>query len=226
MMYLTRAKSLLFAGFIVIGMPSAATAGVVGQWNMDNTFGTTMVDSSGYGNDGITYNVVTSGAGYVFNGTSSKAVVKNSASLTPGDSDFWYSAQFQTDRMPGVDEDYDIIRKGAASTDGGGFRLEMEYSKGMGVAYCSISDSNGVTLSVRGKKNLADGLLHTATCYKTSAGVTLVVDNLAPMVKAGTLGSVIDIKDLSIGCKQSTCKKADSDWYYGTIRSATISIGN
>jgi len=216
--------ALLTGSLLAASVPASAT--VVGQWNMDNDFGTVMVDSSGYGNNGTMYNIVTSGAGYVFNGASSKAVVKNSVSLTPGDSNFWYSAQFQTDRMPGVGEDYDIIRKGAASTDGGGFRLEMEYSKGMGVGYCSISDNSGHTVSVRGKKNLADGLLHTATCYKTPTGVTLVVDNLAPIVKAGTLTGVTDIKDLASGCKSSTCKKPDSDWYYGTLRSVTISIGD
>ena len=215
---------LLSGSLLAASVPASAT--VVGQWNMDNDFGTVMVDSSGYGNNGTMYNIVTSGAGYVFNGTSSKVVVKNSASLTPGPRDFWYSAQFQTDRMPGVDEDYDIIRKGAASTEGGGFRLEIEYSKGMGVGYCSISDSAGVTLSVRGKKNLADGLFHTATCYKTATGISLVVDNQAPIVKEGALGSIVDIKDLALGCKQSTCKKEDSDWYYGTLRSVTISISD
>ena len=70
------ARVALLTGYMLAAsVPASAT--VVGQWNMDNDFGTVMVDSSGYGNNGTMYNIVTSGAGYVFNGASSKAVVKN-----------------------------------------------------------------------------------------------------------------------------------------------------
>jgi hypothetical protein len=193
---------------------------------MDNTFGTVMEDSSGNGNNGTTYNIVTSGAGYIFDGISSKAVVPHSDTLYIGARDFSYSAVFWTDRVPPSNGDFDIIRKGAASTAGGGFRLEIENSKGKGVAYCSVSDNAGHTLSVRGKLNLSDAQPHTAICEKTAAGLTLEVDSLAPVTKAGVLGAITNTKDLAIGCKSPNCDKPDSDWYNGLLRSVTISVAD
>jgi hypothetical protein len=210
---------------VVLGIPAPAVATVVAQWNMDNTFGTTMEDTSGYGNNGTTYNIVTSGGGYIFNGTNSKAVVPHTDSLNPGDSDFSYSAQVQTDTLPPTNGDYDIIRKGAGSTVGGGFRMEIQNHHGLAEAYCSVSDNAGHTASIRGTTNVADNQLHTLTCQKTSTNLTLLVDDLPPRIKTATIGAVTNTKALGIGVKSPTTKSSDGDWYAGTMRSASISIG-
>ena len=225
MSYSAKDGAVALAAVLALALPTPAFASVAAQWNMDNTFGTTMVDSSGNGNNGTMYNVVTSGGGYIFDGSTSYVVVPNAPSLNPGSSDFSYSAQVQTDRIPPSGTDYDILRHGASSTIGGGYRLEIERSNGRAVAYCSVSDSSGVTASIRGTTNVADGNLHTLTCSKTSTGITLQVDALAPLVKAATLGSVGNAKPFLIGVKALNVSGVDADWYFRTIRSATVSVG-
>src|SRR5690348_6241516 len=72
-----------------LAFPSAAAATtVVAQWDMADTFGDTMTDSSGNNNNGTTYNIVTSGTGYVFDGGTSKVIVPDSPTLNPGAADF------------------------------------------------------------------------------------------------------------------------------------------
>ena len=211
-----------------LGTATATTAGltVVAQWNMNEMSGTVMQDSSGNGNNGALYNVQTTGAGYVFNGATSKVQVPNSPSLNPGTRDFSYGAQVQTSRVPPAGGDYDVLRHGAKSTDGGGFRLEIENSNGIGKAYCSISDSTGFTLSVRGTTNVADGNLHTLTCAKNASGITLQVDSLAPVTRNGSLGSIANSKPFLVGVKAPNTTSPDADWYYGALHGATVSVGS
>jgi len=201
---------------------SAAGSTPLAQWNMDETFGTTMHDSSGNHNDGDMHDIVTSGGGFMFNGTSSKVIVPNSASLDPT-GDFSFSVQVQTDRIPPSGGDYDLLRKGAASTAGGGYRIEIENSKGIAKAYCQVKDSLGHGASIRGKTNLADGKLHTITCIKRSTGLTLEVDDLAPLTKAASLtGPIKNTKELVLGVKAPKATGSDADFYYGTMRSAGV----
>src|SRR5689334_10440737 len=145
------------AAVLNFAFTSSALAGVVAQWNMDNDFGTIMTDSSGNGNDGTLYNVTTSGSGYMFDGTSSKVVVPNSASLTPGTQDFSYTVQLQTDRIPPQGTDYDVLRKGTSIKTGGEYKLEIVYNDGIGKAYCVVKDAEGHIATKRGTTNVADG---------------------------------------------------------------------
>jgi hypothetical protein len=203
---------------------SSPTLQLVAQWNMAETSGTTMYDSSGSGINGTLYHVSTTGSGYVFNGSTSKVVVPDSPSLNPGSKDFAYTAQVQTAAVPPKDGDYDVIRHGAAATDGGGYRLEIEYSKGIGEAYCSISDSTGHTLSIRGTTNVTDGKTHTLTCSKNANGISLQVDSLAPCTKTGTLGSIGNAKPFLLGVKSETTTSSNGDWYNGTLHGVTVSV--
>ena len=204
-------------------LPAAAT--IVAQWNMDNTFGTTMEDSSGNGNVGTTYDIVTSGGGYIFNGTSSKAVVPNSASLIPGASDFSWTVQMQTDRIPDVGTDYDLIRKGTGTNTGGEYKIEIVNVRGKGVAKCVVWDNAGHTATKQGTTNIADDVLHTITCSKTSTGLTLTIDALTPLTKAASVGAITTTLPLTIGVKAQKATGASADWYSGNMRSASVSIG-
>lgn len=217
-------RSAAVAGLLNQAVPGFAT--VVGQWNMDNTFGTTMEDSSGNGNNGTTYNIVTSGGGYIFDGTSSKAVVPHSASLNPGaDSDFSFTVQVQTDRIPDVGTDYDLIRKGTGTATGGEYKLEIVNVRGKGVAKCIVWDNASHSATKKGTTNIADNLLHTITCSKTSTGLTLTVDALQPLFKAGALGAITTTLPLTIGVKAKAATGVTADWYPGLMRSASVSIG-
>ena len=221
---ITMRKSAFAAVVLNVAFVAPAAATVVGQWNMDNDFGTTMADTSGTGNNGTTYNVVTSGSGYIFDGTS-KAVVPNSASLIPGTNDFSYSAQIQTNRVPPLGTDYDIVRKGTGATTGGEFKLEIVLNRGVGKAYCVVRDTVGNVATIRGLTNVTDGQLHTLTCTKTATSFTLQVDSLAPQQKSAAVGSITNTKELTIGVKTATITGTAGDWYYGTIRSASVSVG-
>jgi len=206
-----------------------STLTVAAQWNMDETSRNVMNDSSGNGNNGTLYDVQTTGSGYVFNGTSSKVVVPNSASLNPGASDFTYTAQVQTSSLPAtVGTDFDIIRKGAASTSGGGFRMEIENHKGVGVGYCSVTDSVGHTVSVHGTTNVVDGQPHTLSCQKISTGLTLVTDNRSSrttyITGCACFGSVSNTKPLTIGVSAPNATTT-GEWYNGSIHGITISVG-
>jgi Concanavalin A-like lectin/glucanases superfamily len=216
------------AAAITLGAaPAAAASTVVAQWQMNETSGTTMVDSSGHGNNGTTYNITRTSAGYSFNGTTSKVVVPNSSSLNPGTSNFSYSVKVKTSRVPPSGTDYDLIRKGISTTTGGEYKLEIVYSNGIGKAFCLVKDDSGVSATVKGTTNVTNGTLHTITCKKTSTGVILQVDGLAPRTKtiSGGLGAIISTAPLTIGVKTPTVTGVAGDFYSGVMRSATISVG-
>lgn len=197
----------------------------VAIWNMDNDFGTTMADSSGNGNDGTMVNIVTSAAGYIFDGSSSMVIVPNSDTLVPGSQDFSYTVQFQTDRVPPVGTDYDLMRKGEDGTPGGGFKAELINVNGKAKAFCRINDSRGKSAALTGKTNLADGVLHTITCKRKGTTMTLKVDALTTLKKPGiTIKSITNTSELTLGAKSSTGTGVENDWYTGSMRSASISI--
>jgi hypothetical protein len=215
------------AAAITLGAgPAAAASTVVAQWNMNETSGTAMLDSSGNGNNGTTYNVTRLGSGgYSFNGTTSKVVVQNSSTLNPGTSDFSYSVTVQTSRVPPSGTDYDLIRKGISSTSGGEYKLEIVYSTGGGKAFCLAKDNAKVSATVKGTTNVTDGQVHTLTCQKTSTGLSLVVDHGTPRTKVVSLGSISNNSPLTISAKTPTITGVNGDFYSGVMRSASISVG-
>ena len=226
--HLFKAARTTLACALVIPSAAAATT-VVAQWNMDNTFGTTMEDSSGNGNDGTTYNIVTSGGGYIFDGGTSKVVVPNSATLNPGISDFSYTVQVQTDTVPPTGKDYDLMRKGISTTQGGEYKVELINVKGKAKALCVVKDAAGHSASIRGggTLNLADNVLRTITCTKTATSLAVQVTSRPLNLKHARLGSVSNNQPLTIGVKLPNSPENDlaaGDWYEGLMRSASIAI--
>lgn len=227
----SKACGVLFAAALSIGFPSAAEATTtVAQWPMDDTFGTTMTDSSGNANDGTTYNVVTSGAGYIFDGSTSKVVVPDSPTLNPGSADFSFSVQVQTSVVPLIGTDYDVLRKGNVGTKGGEYKIEIIRAAGKARAICLVKDSLRHSATINGGgatvKNLADNQWHTITCTKTASSLTIQIDSGAPVTKSVTIGSISNNLPLLVGVKaiDSADNDQQGDWYNGAMRSATITV--
>lgn len=225
-----RMNTALVAFGFVAALPTAAEATTtVAQWNMDNTFGDTMEDSSGNGNNGTMYNIVTSGVGYIFDGGTSKVVVPDSPTLNPGSADFSFSVQVQTSVVPPIEKDYDLLRKGNVGTPGGEYKVEMINVNGKAKALCLVKDSLGHSKTIRGGGpiNLADNQLHTITCTKTATSFSIKVDSRAPSAKSASIGSISNSLPLLIGVKTADAPENDlatGDWYNGAMRSATITV--
>jgi hypothetical protein len=207
-------------GIVALGAPALA-AGEGAVWHLNETSGTTAFDSSGNGNDGTAQNVVMTGSGYEFNGTSSKVLVPTSDSLNPGTDVFSFSVTFRSSVAPGQGLDYDLMRKGLTVTKGGEYKVEVLQANGKARALCVVKDTNRKALQIRGTTNLTDGNVHTITCTRTSTGLTLVVDNLAPRTKAGVTGSISNTAPVSLGAKAEG--GAEADWFDGVILDASIS---
>ncbi len=156
----------------------------------------------------------------------------DSASLSPGASDFSFSATLTTN-VPAAGTDYDVIRKGLASTRGGEYKIEVLHVNGIAKAMCLVKDSNKNVASVRWSPagGLADGRQYMITCAKTATGVTL---NLAASsddgaswtsykarskTVSGGLGTVANDGKLFIGTKSDT----GGDPFNGTLFDASVS---
>ena len=109
-----------FAGLaLAVSFPSvAAGTTVVAQWNMDDTFGTTMEDSwqREQWND-IQHRYL--GSGLLLRWRDVESDLQDLPTLNPGSADFSFSVQVQTSVVPPSDKDYDLMRKGNVGTKGG-----------------------------------------------------------------------------------------------------------
>jgi hypothetical protein len=180
-----------------------------------------LTDVSGNGNDGAPQGgIVGDGTKYTFNGTG-RVEVPDDPSLNPGTANFSYTVTFTT-KLPASGTDFDVMRKGFASTSGGEYKVEVLNVNGVAKAFCLVKDTNKHVARIRGGgPTLADGKTHTVTCSKTSTGVTIKVDGQSPRTGtvSGGLGSVSNGAPLTIGAK------ADSggDWFIGTLSDASLS---
>lgn len=197
------------------------------MWLLDET-GTpsTAVDSSGLGNHGTNYNIVGTGSGYLFNGTSSRVVVPDADSLDPGTADFSFGVTLVMTTPPVRGETYDVLRKGLSSTKGGEFKIEITHANGTARARCLVKDANKVLAAIVAPTSLANGVPHTVTCTKTSGGVSVKIDSLAPKTRTVTaLGSVSNTSQLALGAKAESTASSGFDWYLGVINDAWVRIG-
>jgi hypothetical protein len=200
--------------------PSTSPAQVVGQWHMDETTGTTMVDSSGSGNDGALNNVALRqpgwlGTGFGFDGSSSYATVPNAPSLNPGSADFSFQVHLQFSSIPG--HDYDIFRKGLSTSAGGDFKMEI-FTTSVGAQGSCVARGSSTRASVTDGPDLADGQWHTLSCVKTSTSLELVVDGVT-YSQQRSIGSLSNSDDLWFGAQ------AGADFYNGIMDEVTYRIG-
>ncbi len=192
------------------------------QWGMDELTGTTMTDSSGYGNNGTLSDVAlglpgASGApddyAYGFNGNSSHVRVANPVGLAPGSADITITMTVKTSVMPGSGSaDFDMLVKG-------GYKVEIFPSGNNAQLRCKFNGSAGRVVLRSSNVNLADGSWHTIQCSKTAGQVSLTIDG-AVKTQNVTIGSIKAGKDLFVGEGTDA-----SDHYNGVLDDVSIVIG-
>jgi Concanavalin A-like lectin/glucanases superfamily len=214
-----RARTWTLAAVAFLGalaLPATARAATVALWHMDETSGTTMVDSAG-NHDGALTNVKVGlpgriGKAYGFNGTSSVVRVPADPALDPGNATLKVAVSVKTTSLPKTG-DFDIIRKGAHGT-GPGYKVEIQRT---GQASCGFGGTSGTGEIIAGP-SVSDGSWHTLQCVKSSSAIKLIVDGavFSRSVKVGSISSTFPV---ILGATPG------NDFYKGSEDEAKITIG-
>jgi Concanavalin A-like lectin/glucanases superfamily len=211
-----------FAGSAVLGLVALGPAGVAAGstvaalWHMNETSGTTMVDSSGHGHNGTLHNVTLgaggfSGKAYTFNGSSSYVSVP-SAGLSPGSANITISLYLNTTSLPKTG-DYDLVRKGAFPAQN--YKVELLPS---GQIMCTFQGSSS-RHNATGGSGLNNGAWHHVQCIKTGSQIRTVIDGTVRATTNATVGSISNTSTADIGAHPG------SDWYKGKLDEVSITFG-
>ncbi len=201
-------------------MTAAAAPSTVGLWHMDETSGSTMSDASGKGNNGQLSNITFvspgyngSGGAYSFNGTSSRVLIPDSASLNPGSQNISITVHVKTNGSTLAQQgDYDVVRKDRA---GQSYKMEIF---GTGQAYCHFKGTVSQK-SLKKGPNLTDNRWHTIKCAKTANQISLTVDGTMWTTNV-TIGSISNSIYLLLGAKPN-----GGDRFAGQLDEVSIRIG-
>jgi hypothetical protein len=221
--------SVVAASVLTIG-PAARADTKTHDWAMDEPAGTgTMLDDgSPTQTPGDWENIRAGvpgvvGTAYRFNGSSSRVVVDDDASLDPGSSAFSTTVHVKFTVVPTAANggDYDLIRKGLGDTNGGYWKMEI-YPTSSGtktVGICQMQGSAGAVQVKDAPYTLNDGVWHTITCAKDDDGVTLTIDRTSYFT-AANVGSIANSDPLTLGAKI-----IGGDWYNGNMDDVSLQIG-
>jgi hypothetical protein len=202
------------------GGQAFATGTLVAQWHMNEAAGaTTMVDSSGNGNNGTLHNVTAGvtgkvGTAYSFGGSAVKSYVEvpDSPSLNPGAAKINISVWFNTKSLP-TSGDFDLVRKG----DYPGQEYKVELLQG-GIINCEFL---GVSAHVvlHGGSGLANGAWHHINCISGPTGVKLQIGGTVVASSATVVGSITNNVPVEIGAHPTF------DYYKGKLDEVSITVG-
>jgi hypothetical protein len=207
----------------VLAFPAAASASV---WHLDESSGTTAVDSGGRNNGTIKHvqlgqQPAFSGTAYRFNGVNSIVSVPASTTLnySPTSAQFTLTVHVAFTVVPSAAVgDYDLIRKGFSSTSGGYYKLEIfpTTDHKQGRALCQLRGAKG-TAKLTGGPHLATGTMHTIQCVVQPTSVTLVVDGATVLTKAVTIGAITNASRFTMGAKST-----GGDWFNGLLDEVSV----
>ena len=224
---------LMVAG-VMAAVPATSATGseLVASWQMNETEGLVMVDSSGNGLNGtIGPDVVLAeatpdaGLAYRFKGdwwvpNDNRLIqIPDDARLDPGAGTFKVTLRVKTGAL-----DPNITQKGQARTTGGYWKFVVK----KGWPRCHFRDATGKTLatgfvnSINPDTKVSDGEWHTISCARTATGVEVSIDGITKAAR-GTLGSIDNHFPMTIGGKVAcdyvtvTC-----DYYAGAIDWVTV----
>ncbi|HEX8157467.1 MAG TPA: LamG-like jellyroll fold domain-containing protein [Solirubrobacteraceae bacterium] len=197
--------------------PGATIQGLVAQWHMDETSGTTMLDSA-RSHHGTLRNGVrlaqpgSAGLAYSFAG-SAYVSVPHASDLNPGAATITLTIRVKTTLAPAT-PDWDLMRKGLYTTPGGEYKMEEQPS---GQASCGFNGSSGYSELTAGPR-FNNGAWHTVQCIKTATQIKVVVDGVA-YPKSASLGTIANTVDVPIGARPG------SEYFQGTLDEASIQVG-
>jgi hypothetical protein len=216
-----------------VAAPAVASAEVVGDWQMDEVAGSTlMVDSSGNGLHGdigpdvVLHEATPTGFGYRFRGdwwivNPDRLITwEDDDRLDPGSSPYAVTVRFKTGAV-----DPNIIQKGQNKQSGGFWKLALK----KGWPRCHFTDGTGTTRAIgfvndaRPETKVADNQWHTLRCERTATGVKLTIDGTISKFIRGTLGPINNRKPMFLGGKlycdgtNVTC-----DYFAGVIDWVTL----
>jgi hypothetical protein len=208
--------------------PPAPVTGVVDDlWHMNETSGTTMVDSGQTPHPGVTHNIAFGqpgdpafpGTSYGFNGTSSYVDVGNSDDLNAGGKDVHIALSLNTTTVPPT-PDYDLFRKGEyPSTE---YKLELQPNGQFSCEFRTLQ-ADGSTVkgyTIQPAIDLHDGNWHRLTCSKVGGTMTVTIDGVA-FTKSIT-GSISNNYHVIIGAYSPT---GGGDYYQGRLDEISFHIG-
>ena len=198
-----------------------ASAGTVSLWHMDETSGSTMVDSVG-SNDGTLHDIALGqpgflGKAYGFNGSSSLVTGPAGGGLNAGSSPFWYGARVRFPNSPSAAVvDYDLMRKGLSSATGGFWKIEVFRS---GQIHCSMEGST-TSRSLTAGPDLSDNQWHSVYCLKDDTTERVIVDGAVVGTEVVSLGSFGNDAVLAVGGKAE-----GGDQYDGLMDDVSFGTG-
>jgi Laminin G domain len=223
-------------GTLVAGIaPGSAVAAptVVARYEMNEPPGaSTMVDSSGFGSNGVVRSGVVTGAtaqgatGYRWSNTSPTAPpakperiiqVPDTTRLDPEGATYVVEFRYRTTRSFG-----NVVQKGQNKTSGGYFKFEQP----KGFMTCLFKGGNGQQRAVKSPVATNDGNWHTIRCERSAWGVKLWVDGKLVRQLAGPTGTISNSKPLVIGGKLE-CDQVSvtCDYFVGDIDRVQITKG-
>jgi len=221
-------RLLLVGGAAVVASLPTALASAAGSapvtvavWHMEDT-GQTMHDSSGNGHDGTLTGVTTgragvSGNGFGFFGSPSRVAVPSSPSLNAGSSTLTVTVHVNLPKAPTTAiGDFDLVRKGLASTSGGDWKVEIMPS---GQASCTAVGSSGAATVTAGRQ-MANNKWHTIVCAMNTGSVRLTVDGHLVASQVKPIGTISNSDYLTLGAKIS-----NGDQYKGVMDEVSLAVG-
>ncbi len=196
---------------------TAATMTTLALWNMNETSGATLVDSSGHGINGtIGSEVVKNGSVHTFNFLKPSTPPAHpghidtvtSSQLNPGTRDYSITIRLKWTNSFG-----NIIQKGQSGTTGGYFKWQAPGGK----VQCLFRGSSG-NAGVGSPTALNNGQWHVINCTRTATQVTMTVDGALVATLKHATGTISNTKVLSIAGK-STCDQitVTCDYWVGQI---------
>ena len=214
---LAAAAAIAVATVYVTQPATAATMTTLVLYNMNETSGTTLVDSSGNGIDGtIGSEVKLDGTEHTFlylkpntpPARPGHIDTVTSSLLNPGTRDFSITLRLKWTNSFG-----NIIQKGQSGTVGGYFKWQAP----KGIVQCLFRGSAG-NAGVGSLRPLNDGQWHVINCTRTATMVTMTVDGTLVSTLKHATGTISNTKPLTIAGK-NTCDqiKITCDYWVGQI---------